>query len=337
MNNVLKKVMPKSYTLNTMEKPMHAGEIYYLWEALTSGYQVINITETYMMNTSDKKIHMFLQGIITGIKTLRINKIEKLLKDAGYTIPPRPSSKTLQGKPGVGQEVKLSDEEVIKLIFNVAASLLFLDGRGVGTVTTNNKIRDVFVGILDDDIKMYEILLNMGKDRNAFNIPPLATSAPNSLNIGEVYWLWFELDFRHNSIIELESFINNTKDKGLLIEIQYGLYDVSLKQIAKLEKTLKREGYTVPSRPVDRTKQQPPNEIGKIVMKDDEITNILISAAQYGLKNHIRAFSAAHRSDIGKLFKEFIMTEIGNLEKLYKLATGRNLLEKPPFVSSKRG
>jgi len=337
LNNVLKKVMPKSYTLNTMEKPMHAGEIYYLWEALTSGYQVINITETYMMNTSDKKIHMFLQGIITGIKTLRINKIEKLLKDAGYTIPPRPSSKTLQGKPGVGQEVKLSDEEVIKLIFNVAASLLFLDGRGVGTVTTNNKIRDVFVGILDDDIKMYEILLNMGKDRNAFNIPPLATSAPNSLNIGEVYWLWFELDFRHNSIIELESFINNTKDKGLLIEIQYGLYDVSLKQIAKLEKTLKREGYTVPSRPVDRTKQQPPNEIGKIVMKDDEITNILISAAQYGLKNHIRAFSAAHRSDIGKLFKEFIMTEIGNLEKLYKLATGRNLLEKPPFVSSKRG
>jgi hypothetical protein len=337
VNNVLKKVMPKSYTLNTMEKPMHAGEIYYLWEALTSGYQVINITETYMMNTSDKKIHMFLQGIITGIKTLRINKIEKLLKDAGYTIPPRPSSKTLQGKPGVGQEVKLSDEEVIKLIFNVAASLLFLDGRGVGTVTTNNKIRDVFVGILDDDIKMYEILLNMGKDRNAFNIPPLATSAPNSLNIGEVYWLWFELDFRHNSIIELESFINNTKDKGLLIEIQYGLYDVSLKQIAKLEKILKREGYTVPSRPVDRTKQQPPNEIGKIVMKDDEITNILISAAQYGLKNHIRAFSAAHRSDIGKLFKEFIMTEIGNLEKLYKLATGRNLLEKPPFVSSKRG
>jgi hypothetical protein len=337
LNNVLKKVMPKSYTLNTMEKPMHAGEIYYLWEALTSGYQVINITETYMMNTSDKKIHMFLQGIITGIKTLRINKIEKLLKDAGYTIPPRPSSKTLQGKPGVGQEVKLSDEEVIKLIFNVAASLLFLDGRGVGTVTTNNKIRDVFVGILDDDIKMYEILLNMGKDRNAFNIPPLATSAPNSLNIGEVYWLWFELDFRHNSIIELESFINNTKDKGLLIEIQYGLYDVSLKQIAKLEKILKREGYTVPSRPVDRTKQQPPNEIGKIVMKDDEITNILISAAQYGLKNHIRAFSAAHRSDIGKLFKEFIMTEIGNLEKLYKLATGRNLLEKPPFVSSKRG
>jgi hypothetical protein len=337
LNNVLKKVMPKSYTLNTMEKPMHAGEIYYLWEALTSGYQVINITETYMMNTSDKKIHMFLQGIITGIKTLRINKIEKLLKDAGYTIPPRPSSKTLQGKPGVGQEVKLSDEEVIKLIFNVAASLLFLDGRGVGTVTTNNKIRDVFVGILDDDIKMYEILLNMGKDRNAFNIPPLATSAPNSLNIGEVYWLWFELDFRHNSIIELESFINNTKDKGLLIEIQYGLYDVSLKQIAKLEKILKREGYTVPSRPVDRTKQQPPNEIGKIVLKDDEITNILISAAQYGLKNHIRAFSAAHRSDIGKLFKEFIMTEIGNLEKLYKLATGRNLLEKPPFVSSKRG
>lgn len=337
MNKLIKTVLPKSYTLDTMDKPMHAGEVYYLWEALTAGYQIVNLVETYMMNTKDQKLHLLLQGITKGVRTLRTNKLEGILKDAGFTVPPRPATKTKQGKPGVGQEVKLSDEEVIRLTFNVASSLLFMDGRGIGTVTTNKKIRDTLTGLLDDDIKVYELLFNLGKERNVFDPPPAATSSVNSLNAGELYWLWFEMDFRHSSILELETFINNTQDKGLLMEIQYGLYKVSQKQITRIENILKREGFTVPPRPADRTEQQPAGRVTKIRMKDDEITNVLISAAQLALNNHIRAFTAAYRNDIAKLFKEFIQTETGNLERLYKLAVKRNLLEKPPFVSSKRG
>ncbi|NJD01736.1 MAG: DUF3231 family protein [Ruminiclostridium sp.] len=337
MNKVFKLILPKSYTLDTMEKPMHAGEIYYLWEALTAGYQVITIIESYMMNTEDKKLHLLLQGITNGVRLLRTNKLEQLLKDAGFTVPPRPASKILQGKPAVGQEVKLSDEEVIRLTFNVASSLLFMDGRGLGTITTKKNLRDVFIGFLDDDIKVYELLFNLGKERNVFDTPPPATSAPNSLNITELHWLWFTMDFRHSSILELETFMNNTKDQGTLLEIQHGLYNVALKQIAETEDILKREGFTVPPRPVDRTAQQPEGEIGAVRLSDSEIAKVLISACQLAINNHIRAFAGADRDDIKKLFKLYIQTEIDNLERLYKLAINRNLIEKPPFVSSKRG
>ncbi|NJD01734.1 MAG: hypothetical protein FIA99_03865 [Ruminiclostridium sp.] len=60
MNEVLKKVLPKSYTLNTMEKPMHSGEIYHLWECLIAGFQLVELLEAYYMNTEDKNIQKIL-------------------------------------------------------------------------------------------------------------------------------------------------------------------------------------------------------------------------------------------------------------------------------------
>lgn len=337
VHKVLKKILPKSYTLNTMDRPMHAGEIYYLWEALTAGYQVINITEAYMMNTADKKLHLLMQGFSQGVRKLRTEKLESVLKDAGFTVPPRPASKTLQGKPGIGQEVKLSDEEVIRQIYSVASSLLFLDGRGIGAVTTSNEIRDLFVGLLRDDMKAYELLFSLGKSRHVFDVPPPVTSAVNSLNAGELYWLWFAMDFRHSSILQLDTFINNTKDTGLLKEIEYGLHQVTLRQIDQLEEILKQEGFTVPPRPVDRTKQQPQGIVGRIRLTDNEVTDLLISAAQLALNNHIRAYTAAYREDVVKQFKEMIFTEIDNIKRLTNLAINYNLLENPPYVTARRG
>lgn len=112
------KILPSSYTLNTAQKPMHAGEIYHLWESLTASHQLTNSLETFQMNTDDKVMHKFINGFATTMRNQRIPKLEGLLKDAGFTVPPMTASKTLQGKPGVGTEVILSDEEIIKIMFN---------------------------------------------------------------------------------------------------------------------------------------------------------------------------------------------------------------------------
>lgn len=337
MNNTIKNILPKSFTLDTMDKPMHAGEVYYLWDALTSGYQAVSLLETFMMNTEDKKLHLLLSGMVKSINMLRITKIEDLIKDAGFTVPPRPASKALQGKPGVGTEVKLSDEEVIKVLFQVSGALMELDGRGVGTVTTHKKIRDVFVELLFDDLRAHALLLELGLERKALTMPPMATASKNSLTMGEVYWLWFELDYRHSSIIELESFLANTNDEELKKELNYGLSKVALPQLAKIEEILKTEGFTVPLRPVNRTQQQPKGVVGKITMSDNEVISLTISATQIALASHIRAYASAFREDILKLFKDFIEAEIDTLEKMAKLAIGRNMLLPPPNVSAKQG
>ncbi|MGE5405637.1 MAG: DUF3231 family protein [Candidatus Saccharibacteria bacterium] len=337
MNKILKKLLPQSYSLDTMEKPMHAGEIYHLWESLTASNQVISICETFQMNTEDKELHVILQGMVKATQLLRINKIETLLKDAGFTVPPRSAPKTLQGKPGIGQEVKLSDEEVIKVLHSYLNALINLDGRGIGTVTTNKKIRNVFIDLFDDDMKAHELILAIGKSRQALDIPPPATAAKDSLTVSEVHWLWFEMDSRHAAILELETFLNNTKDKELSDEIRYGLDKVSSPQLDQIEQILKQEGFTVPSRPLDRTRQHPEGRTNKIVIRDNEILELMFTAAQAAINNHIRAYTAAYREDIIEFYHDIIAMEIDNLDRIASLSSKRNTMVVPPYVTSRRG
>lgn len=178
---ILKKLLPSSFTLNTAQKPMHSGEIYHLWESLTASHQFINSLETFQMNTDDKEMHKLIQAFATRIRKQRIPKLEGLLKDAGFTVPPRMASKTLQGKPGVGTEVILSDEEIIKIMFNLSSALINLDGRAIATVTTEDSIRDLFIELIKQDMKEHEAIISFGKSRQAFTQPPLSVFSKNIL------------------------------------------------------------------------------------------------------------------------------------------------------------
>jgi len=332
---ILKKVLPQSYTLNTAQKPMHAGEIFYLWDALTASHQIVNVGETYQMNTQDKEIHLFLKGLVEGVLLLRIPKLENLLKDAGFAVPPRPATKTLQGKPGVGQEVKLTDEEVLKVMLTLSHSLLVLDARGVGTATTNEAIRGVFVDLLKKTILAHDALMLFGSGRQAFTPAPPATASPGALNLGEVYLLWDQLGYRHSTIVLLETYINNTKDVELKKVLDYGLHKIAFPQLEKIELTLKNEGFTVPARPVSRMKQQPAGRTGKIILRDSEILSIVITATQVALDLHVNSLGSSYRGDIRELIKSFVFDEIEYLAKLLKLGNKRNLMEFPPNVTAK--
>ena len=335
---ILKKLLPSSFTLNTAQKPMHSGEIYYLWESLTASHQLVNSLETFQMNTDDKEMHKFIQAFTTRIRKQRIPKLEGLLKDAGFTVPPRSASKTHQGKPGVGTEVILSDEEIIKVMFNLSSALINLDGRAIATVTTEDSITDLFIELFKQDIKQHEAIISLGKSRNAFTQPPLSVSQPNGPTIGDAYWLWSEMEFfRSSSIILLESYLTNTNDKELKKLLEHGLYKISYPQLDKLEQALKDAGFSVPPRPVSRMHQRPSGVIGQIVLSDSEVTNVIITASQFLLNQHIRAYSASFKDEYRAIFKGFIMGEIDNIKRLYSLAKTRNIILTPPQVTSKMG
>ena len=170
------KKLKKTLSLVRQEtgKPLHAGEVYHLWETLTSSYNLISLVEIYMMNTEDKELHILLQGISKGTVLTRINRLEKILKEEGFTVPPRPSSKTLQGKPGAGQEVKLDDDEVIRNLAAWGHVLLMHDGRAIGAATRES-VRKVFTDIVFDDMKAYSMVVNPAK-KTSFQPPPPATA-----------------------------------------------------------------------------------------------------------------------------------------------------------------
>lgn len=87
------------------------------------------------MNTEDTEMHILLQGLLRGVMINRVQPLEKILKDEGFTVPPRPASKSTQGKPGEGQEVKLSDDEVIRNLITCGQVILDLDAKAVGVCT----------------------------------------------------------------------------------------------------------------------------------------------------------------------------------------------------------
>ncbi len=334
-SKIFKKIMPQSYTMNTAQKPMHSGEIYHLWDALTASYRVINIAETYQTNTQDQEIHLFLTGLVQGTLLLRIPRLENLLKDAGFAVPPRAASKTLQGKPGVGQEVKLTDEEVLKVMMTLSHSLMILDARGVGTATTNDAIREVFIDLLKKTVIAHDALMILGSSRQAFNPAPPATAAPGTMNLGEVYWLWDAMGFRHSTIVLLETYITNTSDAELKKVLNHGLQKVALPQLENIETLLKNDGFTVAARPATRTKQLPAGRTGKIILRDSEILSTVITATQIALDRHANSLGSSYREDIRELLKGFIFQEIDYLTMLINIGNKRHLMELPPNVTAK--
>jgi hypothetical protein len=329
----LKKLIP--FAQPEADKPLHAGEIYYLWEGLTAGNEMITVVETYLMNTEQGELHLLLQGLIKGIYLTRISPIEKILKAEGFTVPPRPATKTSMGRPGVGQEVKLNDEEIISNIIAWTQVSLFQNAKAIGACTRES-VQKLFIDLLFKEMTGYSLIMDLGNSRHVFETPPPATAMENGLNMGEVFVLWEELGGRRLSVINAETLIASTDDQELTTMLKRMLNQIALTQLEQIENKLKEEGFTVPARPVRRLNQGPPGRVNKIKLSDDEFLGVLITAAQVAIAHHTRSYCVAIRKDIRNMFKDFISTEIEEYQKILQIAKERHTLDNPPLVTSKR-
>ena len=317
-------------------KPLHAGEIFYLWDGLTAGLENITVLETYLMSTEDNELMIILKGQIQVIMLNRVQKLENILKQEGFSVPPRPAPKTAQGKPGAGQDVKLSDDEIISNLLTWGGVVLKHDAEAVGACTRET-VRKVFTDLLFDDMKGYSLLMELGSGRQVFKAPPPATAKDNSLNIDEVARVWDVLTTRHLNIINVETYLSNTSDQDLIKLLSRTLDKILIPQMVKLENVLKGEGFTAPPRPVRRSNQGPPGQVNRIKLNDNEIIRLMISSGQAAIYQHVNAYGTAIRKDISKLFEEFAATEIEEYQKLIQLASNRHALNNPPVVTSRRG
>ncbi|ACV63339.1 hypothetical protein Dtox_2537 [Desulfofarcimen acetoxidans DSM 771] len=333
MLELFKKLIPFQHTEE--EKPMHAGEVYHLWEGLTGGYKLIEEAEMYLMNTEDPELQLLLKALTTGIFLVEIRKIEDVLKNEGFTVPPRPVSKLKQGAPGTGQEVKLTDKEVVKIMVSQGQIYIMFNARAV-MASSRESIRKIFKNLMGEHIIAYKAFIKLGKQRNVFDIPPAATVRQNALNMAEVGVIWDELTARHLSQVNLETYLASIQDNDLIKLIKWGLNGIVFPQMEKLENILKSEGFSIPPRPPIRTEQYSPGQINKIRASDDETLGVLTLAFQSAIIMHSRALMTILRDDIFSLFKSFLYKEFEGYEKLMSLAKSRFVLDNPPKVSSIR-
>ena len=221
-------------------------------------------------------------------------------------------------------------------LHTVSTGLLNFDGQAIGSVTTSESIRDIFIDALKNDMMAHEALLAMALSRNALMLPPPATATVNGINMGEAYWLWDEMEHRASSIIMLEIFLANTNDKEIIKLLMHGLRDINLPQLEKIEELLKNDGFTIPPRPSDRTEQTPAGYVGKITLEDD-VVDLLITAARISINHHITAYAACIREDVKDFFKQMLLAEIKSLEQSLKLGKERFVINPSPNTTAKRG
>jgi hypothetical protein len=229
----------------------------------------------------------------------------------------------------------MTDREVIKNLVGLGQSYITFFVRAV-TASAEDSIRKLFEDMLSETIKVYKLALSLGKSRNVFDPPPPATAGKNSLNMYEVGVIWEQLTGRHSSQINMETYLASTKDTQLNNLISWGLKEIVMPQMEKLETVLKNEGITVPPRPVIRTNQYTPGQINKIRASDDELLGVLTVASQSAVNVHARALSASLRDDILDLFEGFLYKELESYEKTIALSKSRLTLDNPPVVSSLR-
>lgn len=333
MIKILRKLLP--FHTTEEEKPLHAGEIYYLWEGLTSAYKLIGILELNLMNTEDVQLKAYLKGLTAATFTLHIKKLENMLRNEGFTVPPRPSSKTLQGGPGLGQEVQLTDKDVVRNIVGYGQVYIMFYARAI-MGCSRESVRGIFLDILNDYIKVYKFLLDFGKKKHHFIPPPPATAKKDSLNIEEAGVIWNELTARHISQVNMEIYMASTKDNDLIDLIKWGLDEIVIPHMEQLEAILKNEGITVPPRPPLRQDQYSAGQVNKIRTGDDELIGILTVAFQTAVALHVRALTVAYRDDFVELCEKLLYSELIGFEKLMALAKSRQALSNPPVVSSFR-
>jgi len=287
------------------------------------------------MNTEEPQLQTYLKGLTTAKFVLHIRKIEEVLKNEGFTVPPRPASKTIQGGPGKGQEVKLTDREVITNLVGLGQVYITFNTRAI-MACTRESVRNIFTNLLNDHITAYKFFTDLGKKRNIFEPPPPATAKKDSLNMGEVGIIWDELRARYLSYVNMETYLASTKDNDLINLINWGLNEIVTPQMKQLESVLRNEGFTILPRPPVRQYQYTPGQVNKIKTSDDELLGIQALAFQAAVGLHSQALSMAFRDDIIDLFEKFLYDELKGYEKLMALAKSMHALSSPPVVSSLR-
>ncbi|ACV63338.1 hypothetical protein Dtox_2536 [Desulfofarcimen acetoxidans DSM 771] len=314
---------------------MHAGEIYHLWEGLTSGYKLIEVAEMYLMNTEDPELQIYLKALTTGVYFLKIKKLEDELKKEGFTVPPRPESKLIQGSAGAGQNVKLTDKEVIKNMVAFGQIYIMYNARAV-IASNRESVRRTFRDLMGDHLIAYKTFFALGKKRNIFDPTPPATAKQNSLNMSEIGVLWDALTSRHLNQVKVETYMASIKDNNLLSAMKTLRNDVIMPQMEKIENVLKNEGFTIPPRPPVRTEQYSSGQVNKIRSSDDETLGALGLTLQANVIIDSRSLTTVVSDDLFALFEKFLYQQFQSYEKFMSLAKSRFILDIPPAVTSLR-
>lgn len=146
---------------------LHTGEAYILWTQLQARYDTLELTQFYAGMSKDMDFRALVHKGIKSVIEPQIKKLEDTMRHYKIIVPPPPP-------------VDINLPANIESARDVAMFRIILAGSQTGltvhikaiNICINDSLRNMFMGFLMDDLKMYDNLVKYGKAKGWVHNPP---------------------------------------------------------------------------------------------------------------------------------------------------------------------
>jgi len=142
-----------------VEEKLDTGEAYHLWDHLVYRYDNLHQTDIFYKFAHDVDLKRILKTGIQMTLKKQIDILEKELEHFGIPIPKRPTSVYV-----VPPDTSLLDDDhIYRTVFIGVQGAASLHGQAYKQCSTNDRIRDLFKGLLFSEIDILDKLVKFGK------------------------------------------------------------------------------------------------------------------------------------------------------------------------------
>lgn len=145
-----------------------AGEAQVLWEDLVVRYDVLELSEFFRSCAEDSEFKLLLTRGCEGTLKSQITELEQLLQKYKIALPDRPPKMNTDG--GAVKEA-VRDELIFRVVLRGMQDCMDMHARALRAVV-NDGLRNLFMGHLTDELKMYDNWVKYGKVKGWIKAPP---------------------------------------------------------------------------------------------------------------------------------------------------------------------
>ena len=152
---------------------LHLGDILSLWDVARNKIIGLSTLSIYYRQAKDKELKDLIKNGIDFVLAKHVNKIQKVLKGKSYDFPTEQNweRKINDNSPFVVSSSIIDDEEIAMSLREIIRLTLSLEAEAVRN-TTDEDIRSLLVGMLDDDNRGYSAILALQRKKNWQDFPP---------------------------------------------------------------------------------------------------------------------------------------------------------------------
>lgn len=157
---------------NPQEEPLHYGEVFALWSALSVAKAAFDGYQVFINHTGDKDLKDFLKQVIdTSIKP-SIKELEEILLNNDIAVPPTPTERPEADLEQIPVGARLQDVQIAYMVSAKLAAGVVANSQGVSQ-SIREDIGLLFGQMGAKNAKDGAALLQMMKDKGWLVPPPL--------------------------------------------------------------------------------------------------------------------------------------------------------------------